>query len=91
MPDRRPFSLLLVAPALTLVLALFVYPLCYSLVSAFTARDGEPSLDNFAKTSNFPGALPKIDFKGLAIVAFVQDDSDKRILHTVQASVPDAK
>jgi len=50
MPDRRPLSLLLVAPALAVVLALFVYPLGYSLVSAFTARDGEPTLDNFVKT-----------------------------------------
>src|SRR5437868_3761330 len=50
MPDRRPLSLLLVAPALAVVLALFVYPLGYSLVSAFTARDGQPSLDNFIKT-----------------------------------------
>ena len=48
-------------------------------------------LDNFAKTSSFPAALPQIQFKGLAVVAFVQDDSDKRVLHTVQASVPEAK
>src|SRR6266705_5888671 len=50
MPTRRAFSLLLVTPALTVVLALFVYPLGYSLASAFTTRDGEPSLDNFIKT-----------------------------------------
>ena len=50
MPDKRPLSLLLVAPALAVVLALFAYPLGYSLVSAFTARDGEPTLDNFVKT-----------------------------------------
>jgi putative spermidine/putrescine transport system permease protein len=50
MSDRRPLSLLLVAPALAMVLALFVYPLGYSLVSAFTSRSGEPSLDNFTKT-----------------------------------------
>src|SRR5438552_3878731 len=50
MPDRRPLSLLLVAPALAMVLALFVYPLGYSLVSAFTSRNGEPTLDNFVKT-----------------------------------------
>ena len=49
-PDKRPLSLLLVAPALAVVLALFVYPLGYSLLSAFTARDGQPSLDNFVKT-----------------------------------------
>jgi putative spermidine/putrescine transport system permease protein len=55
MLDRRPFSLLLVAPALVLVLALFVYPLGYSLVSAFTARDGKPTLDNFVKTFELYG------------------------------------
>ena len=36
-------------------------------------------------------ALPQIQFKGLAVVAFVQDDGDKRILHAVQASVPEAE
>jgi len=46
----RAASLLLVAPALAVVLALFIYPLGYSLVSAFTDRDGAPSLDNFIKT-----------------------------------------
>src|SRR5882757_8623467 len=55
MPDRRPLSLLLVAPALAVVLALFVYPLGYSLVSAFTARNGEPSLENFVKTFDLYG------------------------------------
>src|SRR5271170_3232291 len=41
---------LLVLPALAVVLALFVYPLGLSLVSAFTAKDGSATLDNFAKT-----------------------------------------
>ena len=50
MPNRRPLALLLVAPALAMVLALFVYPCGYSLVSAFTTRNGEPSLENFVKT-----------------------------------------
>jgi putative spermidine/putrescine transport system permease protein len=49
MNDRRPGLLLLVAPALAMVLALFVYPLGLSLVSAFTIKGGEPSLDNFVK------------------------------------------
>ena len=49
MDDKRPVALLLAAPALTMVLVLFVYPLGYSLVSAFTAPNGEPSLDNFVK------------------------------------------
>jgi len=65
-PDRRPFSLLLVAPALAMVLALFVYPLGYSLVSAFTARDGEPTLDNFIKTFDLYG--PDIVFTVLIVV-----------------------
>ena len=55
MPDRRPLLLLLVAPAVAVVLALFVYPLGYSLVSAFTTRDGRPSLDNFVKTFELYG------------------------------------
>ena len=48
-------------------------------------------LDDFAKGSGFPAALPKMDLKGLAVVAFVQDDTDKRVLHAVQASVPEAQ
>ncbi|MBM3538305.1 MAG: ABC transporter permease subunit, partial [Alphaproteobacteria bacterium] len=42
-------SLLLVAPALIVVLALFVYPLAYSLISAFTDKAGAFTLDNFDK------------------------------------------
>ena len=38
-----------------MVLALFVYPLGMSLVSAFTTKDGEPSLDNFAKAFELYG------------------------------------
>jgi ABC-type spermidine/putrescine transport system permease subunit I len=56
MNDRRPLLLLLVMPALVMVLALFVYPLGMSLVSAFTTRDGRPSLDNFAKALELYGA-----------------------------------
>jgi putative spermidine/putrescine transport system permease protein len=55
MNNRRPALLLLVAPALTMVLALFVYPLALSLVSAFTVRDGEPGLDNFVKALELYG------------------------------------
>ena len=50
MTDRRPIFLLLVAPAVAMVLTLFVYPLGYSLASAFTDRGGHVGLDNFAKT-----------------------------------------
>ena len=55
MNDRRPALLLLVAPALAMVLMLFVYPLGMSLVSAFTAHDGQPSLENFAKAFELYG------------------------------------
>jgi putative spermidine/putrescine transport system permease protein len=50
MPQRRATALLSVAPALAMVLALFVYPLGLSLVSAFTTKDGHPTFANFAKT-----------------------------------------
>src|SRR5260370_42565107 len=46
-PRLLPF--LLVLPALAMVLALFVYPLGFSLVSAFAAKDGTATLGNFAK------------------------------------------
>ena len=55
MNDRRPALLLLVAPALAMVLMLFVHPLGMSLVSAFTAHDGQPSLENFAKAFELYG------------------------------------
>jgi putative spermidine/putrescine transport system permease protein len=48
--ERRPVFLLLVAPAVAMVLVLFVYPVGYSLLSAFTGRDGRLGLDNFSKT-----------------------------------------
>jgi putative spermidine/putrescine transport system permease protein len=48
--DRRSIFLLLAAPAVALVLALFVYPVIYSIASAFTNRAGQLGLDNFAKT-----------------------------------------
>jgi putative spermidine/putrescine transport system permease protein len=43
-----PLALLLVAPALALVAALFLYPLGFSLVAAFTAN-GEFTLQHFEK------------------------------------------
>src|SRR5260370_21388048 len=49
MPSSRLLPILLVLPALALVLALFVYPLFYSLISAFAAKDGSATLGNFAK------------------------------------------
>jgi ABC-type spermidine/putrescine transport system permease subunit I len=55
MAPRRTIALLPVAPALAMVLALFVYPLGYSLVSAFTAKDGQPTFANFTKTFDLYG------------------------------------
>ena len=55
MNDRRSGLLLLVMPALAMVLALFVYPLGMSFVSAFTTSDGEPSFDNFGKAFDLYG------------------------------------
>jgi putative spermidine/putrescine transport system permease protein len=48
MSRPSPLGLLLVAPALALVAALFLYPLCFSLVAAFTA-DGAFTLRHFEK------------------------------------------
>ena len=55
MNDNRSILLLLVMPALTMVLGLSVYPLGLSLVSAFTAPDGRPGLDNFVKALELYG------------------------------------
>lgn len=49
MPRPSALGLLLVAPALALVAALFLYPLGYSLVAAFTDATGQPTLQHFAK------------------------------------------
>src|ERR1700730_8403525 len=49
MRPSRLLPFLLVLPALLMVLALFVYPLFYSLVSAFAAKDGSATLANFVK------------------------------------------
>jgi putative spermidine/putrescine transport system permease protein len=38
-----------------MVLALFLYPLVLSLLSAFTTKDGEPSFDNFVKAFDLYG------------------------------------
>jgi len=54
MQESRLISLALVVPALTILLALFVYPLGFSLVTAFV--DGETgawTLANFAKSFEF--------------------------------------
>jgi ABC-type spermidine/putrescine transport system permease subunit I len=51
MRESRLMMVLLVLPALAVVLALFVYPLSLSVISAFTTKTGEATLDNFAKTA----------------------------------------
>lgn len=50
MRESRLSMFLLVLPALAVVLALFVYPLGLSLVSAFTTKEGAATLENFVKT-----------------------------------------
>jgi ABC-type sugar transport system permease subunit len=56
---QRLFGLLLVAPALALVTALFLVPLGYSVGSAFTQPDGAIGLANFARRSSFiPATSP---------------------------------
>src|ERR1700741_1205394 len=52
-PGYTLWGPLLVAPALLMVLALFVYPLGYSLVTAFTLKGGGFTLGNFAKAFEF--------------------------------------
>jgi ABC-type spermidine/putrescine transport system permease subunit I len=49
MRESRHLGIILVAPALVTVLVLFVYPLTYSLVTAFLAKDGSPTLGNFSR------------------------------------------
>lgn len=47
MHNTRLIGFLLVAPALLAVGALFVYPLGFSVASAFTSKEGEATLGNF--------------------------------------------
>ena len=53
MQDRGRLGIALVAPALAAVLVLFIYPLGYSLVTAFEAKGGGFTLGNFAKAFEF--------------------------------------
>ncbi len=53
MRESRILNVLLVAPALALLVVLFVYPLIYSLVSAFVDKDGNAGLANFIKAIDF--------------------------------------
>jgi hypothetical protein len=54
-------------------------------------RDLERSVDQFARDAGGTKSLPDIVLKDLSVVAFVQDDADKRVLHAVTALVPDVK
>src|SRR5947209_20059270 len=47
--SQRQLALLLIAPGLALIAVLFLYPLGFSLVSAFTAPAGGFSLQAFGK------------------------------------------
>lgn len=47
--SQRNLALLLIAPGLALVAALFLYPLSFSLISAFTGPQGGFSLESFRK------------------------------------------
>ena len=53
MRDSGRLGPLLVAPALATVLVLFVYPLGYSLVTAFEAKGGGFTFGNFVKAFEF--------------------------------------
>jgi len=53
MQESRLISLALVAPALVILLALFVYPLGFSLVTAFEGEGGAWTLGNFSKALDF--------------------------------------
>jgi hypothetical protein len=49
-------------------------------------------LSDFEKENGgFPNALPPIPLENLSVVAFVQDDGDKRILHAVQTPVAEVR
>ena len=50
-------------------------------------RDIEEYLSGYAKIRPFPNALPEVSLKDLSVVAFVQDDADKSILHAVSVPV----
>jgi ABC-type spermidine/putrescine transport system permease subunit I len=46
---QSPLALVLIAPSLALIAALFLYPLAFSLISAFSDERGRPTLAWFAK------------------------------------------
>lgn len=66
---ERALALLLLAPALILLAALFLYPLVLSLISAFTDRGGGIGLDNFHRV--FELYSRDVIFTGIVAVAVV--------------------
>ena len=53
MRESRLLSLALIAPALAILLLLFVYPLGFSLVTAFVDQERAWTLGNFTKAFDF--------------------------------------
>lgn len=53
MRDSRLLSIALVGPALLVLVALFVYPLGYSLITAFVSKEGALTFANFSKAFEF--------------------------------------
>jgi len=51
----------------------------------------ESYLSDFAKTSSLRNPLPKVKLENLAVVAFVQDDSDRSVLGAVSVPVSQIK
>jgi hypothetical protein len=54
-------------------------------------QDIESYLSDFAKLRPFPTPMPEIALKNLSVVAFVQDDASKHVLHAVLVPVENAK
>lgn len=61
-----------------------------TLTLAELKLDLEKYLSDFTKTRAFPNPLPEIKLDKLTVVAFVQDDGDKSILHAVSVPVETA-
>lgn len=57
-----------------------------SLESYLAAYPGQPGT-----RGPFPKALPTIELRNLSVVAFVQDDADKNVLHAVSVSLDGPK
>ena len=54
-------------------------------------REIESYLSDYAKQRPFPTPLPEIGLENLSVVAFVQDDASKHVLHAVSVPVEKAK